>query len=335
MFGQSRTAVRNDFSACSGCSLCLLVCPVWRRTRDPRLTPEGRAKAMQHGATATDLVISIESCTLCGACDPVCPENIDLVGMILGLRAEIPRPAALHALQSRLHEGGADSEGGVKYAVRHNAGAAPRGGTAAAKLLPGVALRGQPRLAANVCQLLGCALTPDDGADIALALEAGLEIPPARLESLLAPLRNTATIVVSDGLLSRHLRAWLPASTVLSLGEALSNKAAVRGKLRKTDLYAIEPRAYHADYQRLVKYYDGLRAETGCMFNLDLQRIAIPARARSLPQLLGMAAPDDTEQTRWVLKGRKPERIVVESLEDVAAFKAVSEVPVVHLAELV
>jgi hypothetical protein len=201
--------------------------------------------------------------------------------------------------------------------------------------LPGVALRGQPDLTAKVCQLLGCALAPDDGADIALALEAGLEIPPARLESLLAPLRNAATIVVADGLLLRHLRAWLPAATVTSLGEALSNKAAVRAKLRKTDLYAIEPRAYHADYQRLVKYYDRLRAEAGCVFNLDLQRIAIPARSRSLPQLLGIVALGDSEQTRWVLKGRNVERIVVESLDDVEAFKAVSDVPVVHLAELV
>ena len=40
-----------DYAACSGCSLCLLVCPVWRRRRDDlRLTPHGRAKALQHGA---------------------------------------------------------------------------------------------------------------------------------------------------------------------------------------------------------------------------------------------------------------------------------------------
>ena len=32
--------VRGSFAACSGCSLCLLVCPVWRRTRDLRFTPE-------------------------------------------------------------------------------------------------------------------------------------------------------------------------------------------------------------------------------------------------------------------------------------------------------
>lgn len=80
---------QKTHTACSGCSLCLLSCPVWRATHDIRLTPHGRAKAMQHGATAADLKESIESCTLCGACEPACPENIPLMGMIDTLRREI------------------------------------------------------------------------------------------------------------------------------------------------------------------------------------------------------------------------------------------------------
>ena len=102
-----------------------------------------------------------------------------------------------------------------------------------------------------------------------------------------------------------------------------------------TDLYVIEPRAYHAEYQRLVKHNDHLRAESRSSFNLDLQRIAIPATSRSLPQRLGIVAPDDDEQARWVLHGRSITRIVVESLEDRAALEKVSDVPVVYLAELV
>jgi ferredoxin len=324
MFGLSHNAPRKDYAACSGCSLCLLVCPVWRRTHDPRLTPEGRAKAMQHGAEAADLLASIESCTLCGACEPVCPENIDLVGMILGLRKQIPRPAAVHEMQTRLHQAGE-----LASAI-YVESAAP----VAAVLLPGPALRERSAAIANVRWMLGCALAEDDGADISLAIEAGLEIPAARLEHLLAPLRDIGTIVVADGLLVRHLRAWLPESTVLSLGEALTGEAVIRARLRETDLYAIEPRAYHADYERLVKYYDQLRQEVGCAFNLDLQRIAIPARARSLPQLLGSRPVDERSQTEWVLKGRKLERIVVESLDDRDAFVAVTDLPVVHLAEL-
>jgi hypothetical protein len=109
---------------------------------------------------------------------------------------------------------------------------------------------------------------------------------------------------------------------------------ALRGALRASDLYVIEPRAYHADYQRLVKYYDALRSAAGCTFNLDLQRIAIPAVARSLPQRLGLEAIDDKVQTRWILQGRNIARIVVESAEDGAAFEQVSACPVVHLADL-
>jgi hypothetical protein len=100
-------------------------------------------------------------------------------------------------------------------------------------------------------------------------------------------------------------------------------------------MYVIEPRAYHADYERLVKYYDRLRVDAGCAFNLDLQRIAIPATARSLPQRLGLTAPDDGAQARWILHARTITRIVVESLEDASAFRSAGECPVVHVTDLV
>ena len=90
-FMTSAPAARKDHAACSGCSLCLLVCPVWRCTRDLGMTPHGRAKALQHGASAADIAVSIESCTLCAACEPACPEEIDLVGMMLDLRRQLPR----------------------------------------------------------------------------------------------------------------------------------------------------------------------------------------------------------------------------------------------------
>ena len=108
----------------------------------------------------------------------------------------------------------------------------------------------------------------------------------------------------------------------------------MRHNLRTTDLYVIEPRAYHADYQRLVKHYDRLRVESGSAFNLDLQRIAIPVNSRSLQQKLGLVAPDDEEQARWVLHGHRVNRIVVECLEDRETLEKVSKIPVVHLSEL-
>ena len=315
---------RKDYASCSGCGLCLLVCPVWRAHHDIGLTPLGRAKALQHGAVAEDIAASIQSCTLCAACEPVCPEDIGLVEMTLNLRRQLAQLAAVQSLRARMEE----------QAARPSALRA----SAAAVLLPGPGLRERPGTLARAATRLGgagnIAIADDDGADIALALEAGAAVPALRLERFLQPLRGLRKIVVADGLLLRHLRQWLPRSRIIGLGEALSGLAGVRRALRAGDLYVIEPRAYHADYQRLVKHYDALRTDRGCTLNLDLQRIAIPASARSLPQRLGLAAIDDRAQARWILQGRNIARIVVESVEDGAAFGQVSSLPVVHLADL-
>ena len=202
----------------------------------------GRAKALQHGAVPADIAESIQSCTLCAACEPVCPEEIGLVAMTLELRSQVVQPAAVQGLRARMDE----------QAARP---LAPRARLTAV-LLPGDALRGRPATLARAASLLGGAgnlsIADDDGSDIALALEAGVTIPAQRLERFLQPLCGLKHIFVADGLLLRHLRQWLPASTITSVGAALSRLAAVRRALRAGDLYVIEPCAYHADYQRLV-----------------------------------------------------------------------------------
>jgi len=93
---------KQGYAACSGCSLCPLVCPVWRHTHDLRLTPHGRAKALQHGAAIADIKPSVEACTLCGACEPVCPENIGLVDMLLDLRRALPPSTTAQNLHARM-----------------------------------------------------------------------------------------------------------------------------------------------------------------------------------------------------------------------------------------
>lgn len=313
-----------DYAACSGCGLCLLVCPVWRRDHDLALTPLARARALQHGAGAADLAASVQGCTLCAACEPVCPEEIGLVEMTLDLRRVLPPLAAAQALHDRM--------------LASSAAPSPAQAAGSALFLPGRALRERPATLARATALLagagGIALAADDGDDIALAAEAAAAIPASRLEQFLRPLRAAGAIVVTDGLLLRRLRQWLPKAKLSSIGAALSAVAAVRRALRVGDLYVIEARAYHADYQRLVKHYDALHRETGCMLNLDLQRIAIPATARSLAQRLGMEAATDGAQARWILHGRKVARIVVENPEDAAAFAGVCDHPVVHLADL-
>ena len=313
-------ATRKIYSDCSGCSLCLLVCPVWRQSRDVSLTPHGHAKAMQHGSSAADVAASVENCTLCMACEPVCPENIDIIGMILELRRQLNAPSWLHDLQARM-------EGRGRRPVASAS-------SSSAMLLPDQALHAHPDTLARIAALLGIPISDDDGTDISLALESGAAISEQRLKQFLEPLHQLKKIIVADGLLLRHLKQWLSNANIIGLGEALSGHAGVRRGLRATDLYVIEPRAYHSDYQRLVKHYDRLRAAHNCAFNLDLQRIAIPATARNLPQRLRLAASNDDGQTRWMLHGRNITRIVVESLEERAALEKVSGFPVVHLADL-
>ena len=309
----------RDFSACSGCSLCLLVCPMWRSRRDPRFSAEGLAKGLQCGATAADLAATVDACSLCGACDPVCPERIDLSGMIMELRRQqagsLPNTAAIGELCARLQQDAATDT------------------QATSLLLPGPELRSEPALLAQVRELLGLAISDDDGDDIALALELGVPIPPSRLQSFLAPLSGRS-IVAADGLLLRQLRRWLPGSKRMGMGAALSSRAAVRTHLSAADLYVIEPRACHADYERMVAYYNHLQRETGCLLSMDLQRIAIPAMERGLRRVLGEEVGADDTPAQWILQGRTPSRIVVESLADRAAFRRICDIPVLHVAEL-
>ncbi len=321
----STTPGKQDHAACSGCSLCLLVCPVWRRTRDLRLTPHGRAKALQHGATIADIAPSVAACTLCGACEPVCPENIGLVDMLLNLRRALP-PTDISRNIS------------VCMQTERPRYLATRAATATT-LLAGPTVLHWPALLALVARVLGAdrkvAVEADNGADISLALEIGAAIAPQRLERFLAPLRLRDTVVVTDGLLLRALRAWLPDTRFTGLGIALSSLRVVRQRLRADDCYVIEPRAYHADQAHLAAHYDDLRAETGCTMNLDLQRIAIPASGNNLLQRIGQQDAEFDEPVNWLLKGRRVSRIVVESVDDMLAFMKASTIPVVHVAELV
>ncbi len=288
------TAHPRDYSACSGCSLCRLVCPMWRAHRDPRYSPEGLAKARQNGAGSEELALVLDACVLCGACDPVCPENIALTDMIIDLRR---------------------SRSGVPALAATAVEPSPAG----ALLLPGDSLRADPALLERVQSLLGLRLASDDGADIARALENGSAVDSARQRRFLDML-DGRTLVVGDGLLLRWLRGRLPAARLRGLGEALGNLPALRRRVASADFYVIEARAYHADHARLVTHYDALRQETGCAMNLDLQRIAIPAA--------------DEAEARWMLQGRRPARIVVENPAEREILHRVSEVPVLHLAEL-
>ena len=283
-----------EHHSCSGCSLCLLVCPVWRETRDVRLTPKGRAKAVQHGATQDEIAASVAGCTLCGACEPACPEDLPLVDMMMALRRTVPLPARPSFSQKL-------------FTSRH-------------VLLAGRTLGRDDTRRQRTLALLGPGfeLAADEGFDIVAALEAGQEVTGERLEAFIESFRDCRRLVVAEGLLIKPLRQWLPRTEVISLGMALSPR--MKSKIGRGDLYVIESRAFNGDHARLVRHYDALRRDSGCHMNLDLQRIAVPAQGSEA-------------QARWILEGRTVERIVVEDLGDVPAFSFAGP-PVVHVADL-
>jgi ferredoxin len=308
-----------EHASCSGCSLCLLVCPVWHQSGDIRLTPHGRAKAQQHGALPADLAASAASCTLCMSCEPICPEGLPLVDMILDLRRRLPlSPQRIVAMMDA-----AGARENLQWLAERPV------------LIAGGGLGADRARLERARRLVGAhfVCAHDDGRDIALALEAGVPVPESRLVRFLSGLRVARELVVADGLLLRALRDWLPCMGIRSLGEVLSREPAVRRALRRSDLYVIEPRAFHSDHERLLAHYDALRTETGCAMNLDLQRMAIATTASSAHHALGLEAVEVARQTRWILEGLEVERIVVEDPCDLAAFASAGR-PVVHLADL-
>ena len=305
------------FEACSGCSLCLLGCPVWRQKRDLRHTPQGRSKALQNGSGADEIAASVDMCTLCGSCEPACPENRALIDLIHSLRQD--RPLGRTRVEAMLAQMQPASDAATSGSV----------------LIANAALRATPeRIDRIKAHLGGAALAADDGADIALAIEAGVPVPQERKARFIESLGGATRIVVAVGGFVRTLRAWLPGRTVEALGSVLSGLPAVRSRIRRDDLYVIEPRAFHADWKRLLSHYDGLLAATGCSMNLDLQRCAVATTASSAQNALGLPAIDVREQARWILEGRSPARIVVEDAADIGVFSDVTDRPVAHVADL-
>ncbi len=348
---------RPGYEDCTGCNVCVLPCPVWRETHDITLTLAGRAKALQRGVPIDALAASLEACVLCGACEPVCPVEIDTVGMTLDLRAKLAEVGKFSLARNvnELIRDSNDADPNFSVETRHVASqiftpCAPEAETrhvaslqnrivaTKALFLPGRSLRLDKARLQNVISVLehndAAAVIPDDGADIAIAMEAGLPVDAKRREQFLAPLHVAKELIVGDGLMHRFLREWLPDIRVIGIGEALLRLAPVRAALKPGDFYVIETRGYHAEFARLVKLYDGLRQSAGCSMNLDLQRAAIPTGAGSLQAMLGVGGIDQMAQTRWVVEGRKIERIVIEDNADRSVYENLGMVPVVHLAEL-
>lgn len=307
-----------DYAACSACGLCVAVCPAWQTSRDIRLTPCAWNKALQHEVPAAELGKQAMSCLLCGACTAICPEGIDLIALVRQLRAlyiagEHPQ---WHA---ECRERMAQTSGRPLKDSLHSD----------SLLLLDKQFLVHQEMLTRVKSLLGNPrLAVDYGADISLAINHGLRIPQERLQRFLRPLRQATRLIVSDSTLFCALREWLPQTKIRSLGESLTRIKKIRDALLPGDFYVIQALAYNSDFERMNCHYRRLCGETSCLSNLDLQRLAISCTTPP-EQKQG-----DTEQVRWMLKGREPKRIIVEQLEDIEVFRQVTGdmVPVMHVA---
>ena len=323
-----------DWSDCNGCNLCLLACPVQKSAHDLTLTPMGRARALQAGATATEIADSIDACLTCGACEPACPEKIPLMPMIQNLRAD------LH--QARQAAGQAEPEWlKTREKPRDPFATIPPVSHPFQKtaFIPVPALARDRTLLARTVKALGgearCGVVADPGFDIADSLDAGRTVDGARLLRFIAQFAHAET-VIADGALLGLLRQHLPKMHFRGMGEMmLPPRSPMRHSLGVGDLLVVESRAFHADHPRLVQFYDRLRQDTGCGINLDLQRIAVATGASSLQARHDAKAAGCHERARDILDlHRATQRVVVEDPVEIPVFSAIFTGKVIHLSEL-
>ena len=316
---------KKGYESCSGCGVCLLVCPQWRRTSLMSVTRKARARAMQAGVLPEEIASSIDACLVCGSCEPACPEEISITSMNIEQRIRLNRARSKYPSWYPVP---------LKKAFISDNSILRR----STIVLAGGSGLGQ-KTCEHIINLLGgskkAGLAADDGRDIAALIEAGMVLDDERIKYFLNNLRYADTLVVAEGILHLPLREWLPGKKIKGFGEALMDIRAIRRSLGPEDMYIIESRGYHSDFERLVKYYDRLRHETGCQMNLDLQRIAIPTGASSLQARHNIETAGCLEHAKWIMKGRRVKRIVVEDFADIKVFQLITDIPVIHISGLI
>ncbi len=302
----------NGYEKCNGCGLCTLSCPIWQQSHEVFLTFAGRARALQGGAQPEEIKESVSACLLCGSCEPACTMGIRTVDITLKLRALFNGYSKEELTQGQVNQSSSDR----------------------AFLIPNAALLDNKDLLKHSAGLLNIPAAEDNGSDVLEAFEAGRRLKAGRTGAFLKTLTGMRKVVTADGLLKRYMQAVLPGLDVIGIGEALLRLPMVQAALRPTDLYIIEARAYNMDFNRCMPFYTNVSRQTGCVMNLDLQRIAIPTGACYRAGVKGESVPNITEQIHWILEGRSFDRIVVEAAEDIILLRKSGAAPVIHVAEL-
>ncbi len=312
-----------SYSNCHGCSLCLLSCPMWQQQRDVQFSPQGIFKSLQYQATHAEISPALFSCLLCGACNVLCPEKIDITQIIKQLRKEVfglgEKPDLKNAIESMLPKHTPSNQTVPGDTV----------------ILPSQALRDRTDTLLKIERIFSGHTASEaaiDGDGIALALESGIDIPEDRLKNFVSIFENARQIYVSDAHLLSLLRRRLPKTNVSSIGYSLSQRDELTRALTSQDLYMIEARSYHLDHETKVAHYDRLRHQRRCHINLDLQRNAIPTTAGHLSALHPTLS--NSEQIRWILQKSSTTRIITECAEDAVSLSNVCDLPVLHIADL-
>lgn len=321
---------------CHGCGLCSLVCPAWQQRKDIRVSPHGHAKALQYGGEIK--AHALFNCILCGACSPICPENIDIMAMLLKLRQKIQKKPAQQKIHNNILQTFELDDINLKKADLLNKDKADQSVLQKTVFLANPELRKDKSRISRIMDILNnqydVAIADDDGHDISMALEVGVDIPVNRLDRFLHPIRMSEKLIVSDGLLKYKLHHWLPYTVINSVGYELSKLSQVRNNISDSDFYVIESRAYHSDFKKYVSHYDKLQQERQCQLNLNLNRLAIPTGGVSNKQLRTPACFNTNTQAKWMLSGKKYARVIVEDFKDLAVLSQISARPVIHISEL-
>lgn len=247
---------------------------------------------------------------LCGSCEPTCSFGMQTVSATLDMKVLLNKDTAQK----------------IKFRKRARPALGP-------VLLACPSLLHKNILIDKTLDILkGATIFDDNGDDISLALETGLGVPTSRINDFIDSLKNAKEIITTDGLIYRLLKRFLPEAIITGLGEALIRYGGLSDRLRKGDLYVIDARTYNAGFKNLVGIYDGLRRKTGCMMNLDLHRVATPTAV--VRNEAGSRSVDVKKQMQWMLAGRDAKRIIVERVEDKAAFESASGAPVFFVSEI-
>jgi ferredoxin len=303
-----------DMDTCNGCAVCTLSCPVWNQTHDLLKTFCGRMRSIQGGADIKDLTESLNACVLCGSCQPVCSYSMDTVTRTMELRSALNNN---EQIDSSKYANISPAKGRVVLCTDE--------------------FFDTMEIPSRTLELLGqgASIYDDNADDISEAIETGRAVSPARVDEFISRISGASEVVTTDGLIYRFIKSRAPRANVMGLGAALIRNTSVRKNIKSDDLYIIDSRTYNADFAHLVKVYDQLRKWTDCMMNRDLHRVATPTGVTRTNKVGAHGAVDPVKQALWILEGRAAARVVVERVEDILPFKRATDIPVIHLSEIV